>query len=289
MASHSAIRRSLTFTALCTAMLLGACSSTPTEPEGSPRKETLQVLTQDLQLLTVNAGQPRKVLARQTLKGLPAGEQLVGIDYRVARGVLYTLSRNGQIYTVNTATGQLTPVGTPAVKLDAGPFGFDFNPAADRIRVVSASGANLRLHPDTGALAATDPALAYAPGDTQAGQAPQVVAAGYTYNKKDDKLTTNYAIDRRLGTLVTQGSVEGRSPVVSPNTGQLFTVGALGTGPLQDASLDIADVSGAAFAAVRTTAQPSTRLYLVNLSSGQAQLLGTVGDGAPLIGMAIEP
>ena len=30
-------------------------------------------------------------------------------------------------------------------------FGVDFNPAADRVRVVSNLGQNLRLHPDTGA------------------------------------------------------------------------------------------------------------------------------------------
>ena len=30
-------------------------------------------------------------------------------------------------------------------------WGFDFNPTVDRIRVVNDRGANLRLHPDTGA------------------------------------------------------------------------------------------------------------------------------------------
>jgi len=115
------------------------------------------------------------------------------------------------------------------------------------------------------------------------------VAAAYTYNKKDDKLTTNYAIDRRAGHLVTQGSMEGAKPVVSPNTGQLRTVGPLGLGPLTNASFDIADVTGAAFAAVNTAAQAATRLYLINLATGKAELLGIVGTGDPVIGMAVEP
>ena len=271
--------------------LLAGCVNTPTEPAGTPRKETLHALTVNMELLTVNAGQPRSVQKRLAVTGLPTSESLIGMDYRVARGVLFVVSRSGTVYTLDANTGVLKAVsGKPLDKpLQGSAFGMDFNPVADRIRVVSNTGQNLRLHPDTGALAAADPALNFVPGDAQANFAPDVVAAGYTYNKTNDKLTTNYAIDRRNGSLLTQGTVEGVQPAVSPNTGQLSTVGLLGTGPLIDAAMDIADVSGAAFAAVRTAATPATRLYLINLSSGQAQLLGTVGDGAPLIGIAVEP
>jgi hypothetical protein len=86
-----------------------------------------------------------------------------------------------------------------------------------------------------------------------------------------------------------QGSLEGAQPVVSPNTGQLKTIGALGLGPFLDASMDIADVSGAAYAAIRMSASHSTRLYQVNLTNGQADFIGTVGDGAALVGLAVEP
>lgn len=86
-----------------------------------------------------------------------------------------------------------------------------------------------------------------------------------------------------------QGSREGVVPVLSPNTGRLTTVGPLGLGELVDAAFDIADVSGAAFAAVRTAGAPRTRLYLINLTNGRAELVGTVGDGAPVLGLAIEP
>ena len=269
--------------------LLGACSTL--EPQGTPRKESLHVLTQDLQLLTVNAGQPTRVLQRVTLTGLPAGERLIGLDYRISKGVLFTLSRSGRLYTINTDSGAVTPVGTApiATPLEGTVFGVDFNPAADRVRVVSNTGQSLRLHPDTGAIAAVDPAVAYEPGDAQAGQKPALMAAAYTYNKKDEKITTNYAIDGRSGTLVRQGSVEGVQPVVSPNTGRLFTVGALGTGALQDAAFDIADVSGAAFAALQTTTQGPYRLYLVNLESGKAEPLGTVASGTALVGIAVIP
>jgi hypothetical protein len=279
---------------LAAAALLGACSSV--SPIANPfagaasslRQETVFAVTDAAELIKFKAGLPSQVLARQPLKGLPAGERLLGIDYRVARGVLYALSSGGRLYTLDTATGQLQPVGTGApIALPGGRVGFDFNPAADRIRVVGTDGGNLRLHPDTGARAAADSELHYVPGDASQHRAPRIAGAAYTYNKKDDKLTTNYALDLEAGTLVTQGSVEGRLPAVSPNTGRLFTVGALGTGPVDEAAFDIADVDNSALAALRQ--HGTTRLHALDLATGQARLLGTVGDGRALWGMAIEP
>lgn len=285
--------------ALTVLAALCACTSLP-EPQGAPAKELVWAVTAEHELIKFNAGQPQQVLERRPVTGLAAGDVLVGIDYRVARGVLYALSAGGRLYTLNTATGALTPVGSApaAVPLSGGPWGVDFNPAADRVRVVSSGGQNLRLHPDTGAVVdfdantpglQTDPALAYAPGDANAGKAPQVVAAAYTYNKRDDKLTTNFAIDRALGVLVTQGTAEGVAPAVSPNTGRLFTVGSLGLGSLSDVAFDIADTNNKAYVAVRTARDARTRLYEVDLASGRTRLSGTVDQGAPLRGMAIEP
>lgn len=281
------------------ATVLMGCASMP-EPVGALRKENVFAVTAGNELISFNAGQPQRVLSRKPVTGVAAGDALVGIDYRVSRGVLFALSRQGRLYTLNTSTGALAQVGaSPAVLPLAGPlFGFDFNPSADRIRVVGEGGQNLRLHPETGAVVDGNPnldgvqpdgTLAYVAGDVNAGKAPAIVAAGYTYNKQDEKITTNYAIDRRLGVLVMQGSKEGTTPVVSPNTGQLRTVGPLGLGELADATLDIADVSNAAFAALRTPSDTKTKLYQVDLDTGRARFVGTVADGGPLLGMAIEP
>lgn len=289
--------------AVATTLLVTACAGW-SEPEGPLRKETIYAVTANLDLIKFNAGQPRRILEKRTVTGLPKGETLLGVDYRVARGVLYALSGtasgSARLYTLDTTTGALTPVGIApaAIALTGSLFGFDFNPAADRIRVVSDTGMSLRLHPDTGAAVDGNPAieglqpdtaLSFATGDVNFGRSPAVVAAGYTYNKKDEKLTTNFAIDRRLGALLRQGSVEGVLPVVSPNTGLLATIGSLGLGELTDASFDIADVSGAAFVAVRTPGDNRSRLFLIDLSTGRAQALGTVGDGTALLGMAVEP
>jgi len=273
-------------------LLLSACASGPMSSgsmyEGPPRKETVFAVTDAGELIRFSSGQPGRVQDRKPVQGLQPGDQLVGIDFRVAKGVLYALSASGRLYTLDTMTGRLTPVGNgAAASLTGAAIGFDFNPAADRIRVVSDTGMNLRLHPDTGALAATDPALQYDANDVNKGKAPRVTAAGYTYNKRNEKITTNFAIDLAAGALVMQGSKEGLEPVVSPNTGRLFTVGSLGVGNLEGAVFDIADLDNTALAALRV--KGVTRLYYVDLATGRATTLGTVGDGRALRGLAIEP
>jgi hypothetical protein len=282
--------------ALAAATLLAACATPPTEPLGPLAKETVQAVTASNQLIQFNAGQPQKTLSSRPLTGLAAGETLLGIDYRVAKGQLYGLGSTGQLYRIDTKTGAVTAVGTPAgLPAGATEWGFDFNPTVDRIRVVSNTGFNLRLHPDTGAVIDADPntpglqfdgRLQYDAADVNTSKPANVVAAGYTYNKDNDKITTNYALDGQLGVLVHQGSKEGVQPAVSPNTGRLYTVGSLGVGAFDKATLDISDVSNAAYAAITTGGKSSW--VRIDLATGKATRIGTVAGG-PVVGAAIEP
>lgn len=285
---HSAMR--IITGSLFTAAMFSAGISAATMPQ-LKGNETLWLLDQANQLIEVNPSAPDKVVEQKTVTGLGDDEELLGIDYRVAYGVLFAFSSKGQLYTVDTASGALTAVGTPlaAGTLKSGQFGFDFNPAADRIRVVNELGQNLRLHPVTGEIASTDPDLQYAQGDAHFGKQPAVIAAAYTYNQQDSKLTTNYAIDKTSGNLLTQGTVEGSSPAVSPNTGQLYTVGNLGLDSLQQVSFDISDLKNIALIAVSTTAMPDSTLYQVDLTSGKTTKLGKLATGSALRGIAIEP
>ncbi|HEY1128556.1 MAG TPA: DUF4394 domain-containing protein [Roseateles sp.] len=279
------------------AALLTACATKPMEALGPPAKEMIHAVTATNQLILFNAGQPQKTLSSRPLTGLAAGDTLLGIDYRVAKGQLYGLGASGQLYRIDTRTGAASAIGAPSAlpRDGATEWGFDFNPTVDRIRVVNDAGYNLRLHPDTGAIVDADPEqpgaqldgrLAYDKNDVNAGKPPAIVAAGYTYNKDNDKLTTNYALDGRLGVLVHQGSKEGMLPVTSPNTGRLYTVGSLGIGSFQHATLDISDVSNAAYAAI--TVDGKSGWYRIDLPTGQATRIGSIAAGA-LVGAAIEP
>jgi Domain of unknown function (DUF4394) len=271
----------------------------PAAPPLPPTKVTsVWAVTDAHELIRFAPDSPHSVLARVPLAGLAAGERLVGIDFRVARGVLYALADSGQLYTVDTASGRLSALGQPVPALrptEGLGLGFDFNPAADRIRVVDAAGRNWRMHPDTGAVVdgdttkpglQPDGTLRWREGDANGGRLPRLAGAAYTYHKKDDKLTTNYAIELS-GLLVMQGSAEGTQPVVSPNSGLLSTVGELGTGAIDDASFDIADVDNTALAALRVRGR--TQLHRVDLATGRARLIGPVADGGRLRGLAIEP
>ena len=85
------------------------------------------------------------------------------------------------LYVVSPLTGAATAVGGPFTPALSGTvFGFDFNPTVDRIRVVSDTGQNLRLNPDTGAVATADGAIN--PGT------PRIVGSAYTNNcrRRDD-------------------------------------------------------------------------------------------------------
>src|ERR1041384_839244 len=118
----------------------------------------IYALTVGNRLLTFNSSMPSMIVNNVAITGLQAGEILRGIDIRPANGQLYGVGSTSRLYTINPQTGAATQVGsapfTPA--LSGTEFGFDFNPTVDRIRLVSDTGQNLRLNPDTGAVAATD-------------------------------------------------------------------------------------------------------------------------------------
>ncbi|MGH9843807.1 MAG: DUF4394 domain-containing protein [Blastocatellia bacterium] len=251
------------------------------------RAENVFAVTTNNTLVSFNPGTPGMVSQARAISGLASGENVVGIDFRPATGQLFALTSASRVYTINPANGVATAVGnapfTPA--LSGQSFGVDFNPVPDRIRVVSDAGQNLRLNPNNGALAGTDGTLAYAAGDANAGQNPTIVGAAYTNNFAGATSTTLYVIDSDRNTLVRQGSAGGAP--VSPNTGQLFTVGSLGVDPAGLAGFDISSESGAAFASFNAPGLP-TQFYAINLSSGAATLVGAIGGGDTILDIAVE-
>lgn len=242
-------------------------------------------LTDMNNLLRVDAANPSNVLSSITITGLQASENVLGIDYRPANTLHYALGSTSRLYTLNPTTGAATQVGTGtfAVLLDGTAFGFDFNPAADRLRVVSNTGQNLRLHPDTGAVVDGDPGmagtqpdtpLAYALNDVNFGATPSVVGSAYTNNLAGVMTTTLFGIDATRSQLVRQGGVDGPP---SPNGGQLFTISNLGFATQTLVGFDIA-ANGLALAVLIGPTDSGSSLYVINLSTGAAIFLGNVGQ-----------
>jgi hypothetical protein len=162
--------------------------------------------------------------------------------------------------------------------------GFDFNPAVDRIRIVNANDENFRVNPNNGSLSGDDPAL------NPAGF--QVIGEAYDRNWNravaTTVATTLYGISRTTSSLVTQGGVNG-SIAGGANGGAITTVGSLGVilDSNSDAGFDI-DAGGTAYAALTVTGL--ARLYTVNLATGAATLVGTIGTGTTAVtGLAVVP
>ena len=245
---------------------------------------TLNFLDIGNRLIRVDSAAPGTIIGTLALTGIQGNQTLLGIDYRPSSPrVLYGLSTSGQLYAINPLNGSAAAVGAP-VTVTGVAAGVDFNPVVDRLRVVTNTNQNLRINPDTGALAGLDTPVAYAAGDPGAGIAPRVAGAAYSNNVAGAAATTLYVIDTNRGVLATQGNAS-----VSPNTGQLFTVGSLGVATNDNVGFDIGR-DGTVLASLTQPGGGTTSLYSVNLTTGLATLIGVVGTpGHTYLGLAIAP
>ena len=148
-----------------------------------------------------------------------SGGNVIGIDVRPADGMLYGVTDNGWIVTIDPKSGKLTQKAEMSTKLkSAAGATIDFNPAADRLRVMSPDGTNLRVNVDDGKVI-EDGKLKFADSDMHKGETPNVVAGAYTNSVKGTKETVLYDIDATIGALLRQAP---------PNDGVLNAVGKLG-------------------------------------------------------------
>jgi hypothetical protein len=190
------------------------------------------------------------------------------------------------VYTVDPASARATAVGDPFTPaLDGDEFGVDFNPQADRLRVISNLGQNLRIVPDTGQVAANkgDTPLTYLKGDAFEGILPRMSAAAYTNNVPAAPSTQLFDLDTRQDTLALQNP---------PNDGTLKTVGDLRVDTRRLAGFDIYTVAGVdtAIASLTPVGRSVSNVYTVDLTSGRASLLGPIGRFGMLVrDIAVTP
>ncbi|WP_208278388.1 DUF4394 domain-containing protein [Massilia oculi] len=241
-------------------------------------------LSDDNRLLGFKVASPNIIDNNIAITGLAGGETLVGIDVRPKDGMLYGLTSTARLVTIDPATGAATVKATlsadaadttaPYTAMQGTTFAVDFNPAADRLRVISDSGQSLRINVDTGATT-TDGNI------NRAGVAPRVVAAAYTNSIPNAASTQLFDVDGASSVLALQNP---------PNDGTLVDVGPLGVTVAGSGAMDIGGgENGLVLAALRTTAGGPSSLYRVNLSTGAATPVNgaatpatsVIGSGTP--------
>lgn len=187
---------------------------------------------------------------------------LLGIDRRPADGMLYGVASDGNIVTIDPATGRATVKsklsetlrGTTSITVD-------FNPMADRLRIMTPDGVSFRVNVDDGKVT-VDGSHKWKPGDANASTPPRVLAGAYTNSVKGTTSTMLYNIDA-AGNLVTQAP---------PNDGVLNTVGSLGVRLSGPVAFNIATVNttNTAWLVAGNT------VHSVDLQSGRATARGAL-------------
>lgn len=236
--------------------------------------QTVAALMGDDMIAMVDAG-AKKAATAMKVSGIEG--RLVGIDVRPADGKLYGLVADGTVVTIDPANGKATKVSKLDTMLPAGVMAtVDFNPAADRLRVMGSDGMNLRANVDDGKVT-KDGMLAFAGSDMHKGEKPNIVAGAYTNSVKGTKETALYDIDATIGSLIKQAP---------PNDGVLNAVGKLGV-TAKSYAFDIVSMGegkNAAFLMADDT------LHQVDLASGKATPVGKIaGVTGPVRDIAILP
>ena len=243
---------------------------------GAARAETVAALVGDETIAVVDTAQKK---VTKTWKVSGASGKLVGIDVRPADGMLYGVTADGVIWTIDSSSGKATQKSKLDMPLPSGgTITVDFNPAADRLRVIGSNGANLRINVDDGKVT-KDGDLKFAETDMHKGEKPNVIGGAYINSFKGTKETTLYDIDGTIGGLLKQAP---------PNDGILTAVGKLGI-KADKVAFDIwSDGDGKNDAWLMA----GDTLYSVDLATGKATeaakisgVSGTVRDIAIMPGM----
>lgn len=266
----------------CLALLLAAGMSDVLAAEDRdderPRHDLNVIgLTDDGRLVSFRARSPHRTKDIGYVSGLIGSDTgIVGIDFRVQNGKLYGVGNGGGVYTIDPRTAEATFVNALTVPLVGTVFGVDFNPAADRLRIISDTGQNLAHNVNDGGVTVANGTLTYTAPPAAAVPALGVTAAAYTNNDLNQANTGTTLVD--LDTTLDQVVIQ--SP---PGNGILVATGKLGVDATVAAGFDIYSllargVTVGNFPFATLSVNGSYRFYSINLTTGQAFSLGRLGD-----------
>lgn len=254
-----------------------------------PGNRVAVALTDQNQLVSFKARKPDQLQSIRTIRGLPSGVSMVGIDYRPKTGDLYGVGSNSAVYRINPQTGIAIAENVDAMGnaipftpgLNGTNFGVDFNPAPDAIRLVSDAGQNQRLAPDAGTTLGVDGALN--PG------MPKVGGAAYT--------NSSFSFTQPLAANVQLYVVDYANDMVflqnPPNNGTLTNGQSLtGVDVQPKFGWDIAGTNDVGYLATSDRRGRASSLYTVDETTGLTRNLGQIGGrrlrGLNVTGLAVQ-
>ncbi|MEU8776547.1 DUF4394 domain-containing protein [Streptomyces sp. NPDC048606] len=252
--------------ALCAAPALAASDTPPQTLPAHDHKALRAIgLTGDQRLVEFDVDRPSKTWSLGRVSGLSGDTKLVGIDFRVQNEKLYGVGDQGGVYTLSTTDAKAVKVSQLTVALAGTAFGVDFNPVANRLRVISDTGQNLRHNIDD----QTAPRTTTVDGTltnptTPPSTAMGVTGAAYTNNDLNAATAT---------TLFDLDTMADRISLQSPaNAGTLAPTGNLGVDADLDAGFDIhydlAAGTNHGFASIGND-RGAYRLYAVDVLTGK--------------------
>ncbi|MFD5739716.1 DUF4394 domain-containing protein [Streptomyces massasporeus] len=256
-----------------TALMLGTPGTGSAAPAATPSLRAFGISGDGTLMATFTTDRPQVLDWVRVVTGLTGDTGLIGIDFRVQDGLMYGVGNKGGIYTIKTPPATtdvvVTKVSQLQYALHGANFGVDFNPAADRLRVISDNGQNLRHnlndHSTVQDLNLTTPPVE--------GTTKGVSAAAYTNNDLNAATAT---------TLVDINTTTDQVFLQSPaNNGTLAPTGSLGIDAGINAGMDIYStlsggktVDNAAFASLTPNGAGTPSLYGINVFTGQATSIG---------------
>lgn len=236
----------------------------------------LVLLTGTNQIILTN---DQNLNQRQTITVSGVAAPLIGVDVRPVDRQLYGVSADGNIYRIMTATGAATWVSKLSAEFDASQGAVvDFNPVADRLRLIGLGGQlNYRINVDNGQVAVDKP-LAYGDRDPNKGKLTMITAGAYINSVAGAKETQLFDIDSLMGAYAIQDP---------PNDGVLNTIGMTGMGSKWVEAIDIfTDAQGN----YTGYAVSGNVLYKLDVSKGAITAVGPVASSPmKVIDVAILP
>ncbi|WP_159349855.1 DUF4394 domain-containing protein [Roseomonas harenae] len=231
---------------------------------------TLIGLTAEGSLVNIDTD-TRRAAAPVRVRG--AEGKLLGIDIRPADGKLYGVTESGQVVTIDSMSGAATKVSQLNERFESGGRAVvDFNPVADRLRLMGSSGINFRVNVENGQVV-RDGQLKYQPGTPLADTTPRISAGAYTNSMMGASATMLLTVDAVLGQLNLQAP---------PNDGVQQMRGRIGEGVPASAAFDIL-----------TEGTTNTGYFLsggvlhtINLENGMPTALGPVAGSMEVIDIA---